>query len=51
MRAQDLPAWTAVGVTQSSLPEIMIEVKLTPVRGGVRPRFSHNNEFPDSEEG
>jgi enamine deaminase RidA (YjgF/YER057c/UK114 family) len=30
---QDFPAWTAVGVTQLALPEMLIEVKATAVIG------------------
>lgn len=30
---QDFPAWTAVGVTQLALPEMLIEVKATAVVG------------------
>ena len=30
---QDYPAWTAVGVTQLALPEMLIEVKATAVIG------------------
>ena len=30
---RDYPAWTAVGVTQLALPEMLIEVKVTAVIG------------------
>ena len=30
---KDFPAWTAVGVTQMALPEMLIEVKITAVIG------------------
>lgn len=31
--SQDFPAWTAIGVTQLALPEMLIEVKATAVIG------------------